>query len=44
MSEDEKNIIRESSKNRYYEIKKIKEKVDEIIKKEMPAEYNIKDE
>ena len=44
MSEDEKNIIRERSKNRYYEIKKIKEKVDEIIKKEMPAEYNIKDE
>ena len=44
MSEDEKNIIRERSKNRYYETKRIKEKVDEIIRKEMLLEYNIKDE
>ena len=44
MSEDEKNIIRERSKNRCYEIKRIKEKVDEIIRKEMLSEFNIKDE
>ena len=44
MSEDEKNIIRERSENRYYEIKRIKEKVGEIIRKEMLSDYNIKDE
>ena len=44
MSEDGKNIIRERSKNRCYEIKRIKEKVDEIIRKEMLSEFNIKDE
>ena len=44
MPEDEKNIIRERSKNIYYDIKKIKENVDKIIRKEMLAEYNIKDE
>ena len=44
MSENEKNVIRERSKNRYYEIKKIKENVDKIIRKETIAEYNIKDE
>ena len=41
---EKKNIIRERSKNRYYEIKKIKEKLDKIIGKEMLSEYNIKDE
>ena len=44
MSEDEEKIIRERSKNRYYKIKRIKEKVDEIIRKDMLPEYNIKDE
>ena len=42
MSEDEKNVIRERSKNRYYKIKKRKENVDKIIRKEMLSEYNIK--
>ena len=44
MSEDKKNIIRERSKNIYYKIKRIKEMVDETIRKEMLSEYNIKDE
>ena len=39
MSEDEKIVIRERSKNRYYQIKKIRENVDKIIKKEMLSEY-----
>ena len=38
MSEDEKNVIRERSKNRYYQIKKIREDVDKIIRKEIMAE------
>ena len=39
MSEDEKIVIRERRKNRYYQIKKIRENVDKIIKKEMLSEY-----
>ena len=42
MSEDEKNVIRERSKNRYYQIKKIRENVDKIIRKEIMAEYKDK--
>ena len=33
MSEGEKNIIRERSKNRYYENKRIKKLVDKVIRK-----------
>ena len=43
MSEGEKNVIRERSKNRYYENKRIRELVNKVIKKEMLAEYKIKD-
>ena len=42
MSEDEKNVIRERSKNRYHEIKRIKDLVDKVIRKEILPEYNIK--
>ena len=44
MSEDEKNVIRERSKNRYHENKRIKELVDKVLRKEMLSNYNIKDE
>ena len=45
MSEDEKNLIRERSKNRYHENKqRIKDIVDKVIRKEMLSKYNIKDE
>ena len=45
MSEDEKNIIRERSKNRYWENKrKLEEIINNIYKKEILSEYNINDE
>ena len=36
--------MKKESKNRYYQIKEIRENVDKIIRKEITAEYNIKDE
>ena len=45
MSEDEKNIIRARSKNRYHKNKpRIKDLVDKVIRKEILSKYNIKDE
>ena len=44
MSEDEKNVIRERSKNRYHESERIKELVHKVLRKEMLSKYNIKDE
>ena len=45
MSEDEKNVIRERSKNRYHKNKqRIKELVEKMYRKEILSKYNIKDE
>ena len=44
MSEDEKNVIRERSKNRYKNKQIIKELVEKIYRNEILPEYNIKDE
>ena len=44
MSEDEKNVIRERSKNRYWENKRrLEEIMNKIYKKEILSRYNIKD-
>ena len=44
MSEDEKYIIRNRSKNRYHENKRIKKLVNKILREEMLSKYNLKDE
>ena len=45
MSEDEKNVIRERSKNRYHKNKQILEEImSKVYKKEILSRYNIKDE
>ena len=45
MSKDEKNVIRERSKNRYHENKKrLEEILPKIYKKRSLSKYNIKDE
>ena len=45
MPEDEKNVIREISKNRYHENKqRIKYLVEKIYRKEILSKCNIKDE
>ena len=44
MSEDEKNVIRERSKNRYHKNKqRIKDLVEKVLKKEFLSKCNIKD-
>ena len=44
MSEDEKNVIRERSKNRYENKRRLKEIMSKICRKEILSKYDIKDE
>ena len=45
MSKDEKNVIRERSKNRYHKNKqRLEEIMSKIYRKEILSRYNIKDE